>query len=49
MTRYYLAECQDCTPTLPVPFLEQPERDKWASVHSDVLGHSVLVYTEEKS
>ena len=47
MTRYYIAECQDCSPTLPMPFLERDKRDEWASFHSDVLRHHVLVCTQD--
>jgi hypothetical protein len=39
---WYLAECQECVPVLPVPFSTVTARDNWAHEHTDATGHSVV-------
>lgn len=39
---FHLAICMKCTPTLPVPFHSEVERDQWLLSHVSGTGHSVV-------
>lgn len=45
---WYLAVCNTCTPLLPMPFLLEDERDRWAKEHTDGTGHDVLLVKQTK-
>lgn len=47
LATFYMAECRDCEPPLPMPFGDQEKRDEWAREHSKI-GHRVKVFTEER-
>lgn len=40
---WFLAVCDTCKPTAPVPFVLELERDQWALKHTDGTGHKVLL------
>lgn len=44
--RWYIAQCQDCDPVAPQPFLLAADRDRWAGEHR-TTGHHVDTYEEE--
>jgi hypothetical protein len=48
-TRWYLAQCQDCWKTLPMPFLSEEERDGWAEVHEEATLHRVRRGTNDRT
>jgi hypothetical protein len=48
MNEWHMAACMDCTPPLPMPFLDRHTRDTWAAAHIDGTDHRVLIYTEKK-
>ena len=43
---FHIAECQICTPVLPMPFDDRVERDVWLAAHSSATDHAVRVKTE---
>lgn len=45
---WYLAVCQGCTPTLPMPFTTEQDRDDWARLHAEGTGHEVANETQNR-
>lgn len=43
---WFIAECQECTPLLPMPFTDEAQRDRWAAEHGTANGHTVTTRTE---
>jgi hypothetical protein len=43
---WFIAECQECTPVLPVPFTSEQQRDEWIVAHGIATGHGISKWTE---
>ncbi|AXH45147.1 hypothetical protein SEA_BISKIT_49 [Gordonia phage Biskit] len=48
MKNYFLADCLDCEPSLPLPFEDESKRDEWAKAHAKTTHHRVELKEESR-
>lgn len=45
---YFICLCYECSPILPIPFINSEDRAKWMTQHTELTNHKVLCYVEEE-